>query len=430
MKKNLFLLLLIYLLANGDITSQNTNNMTDSISKAPTEWNFNKYRIGGYGEILFQSMNYGADRYKDPAGAPKQTRSYISIPRAVFAFDYKFRSDIILSTELEIEYGGAGSAMELEYEEGGEYEMEVEKGGEIELEQFHITKRFSDAFNIRAGHMIVPVGITNSHHEPIYFFTTARPEGEMTILPCTWHETGIAILGYVSSFRYEVMMVNGLDPNGFSSINWIQGGKQGMFETSVMTSPAFAGRIEYAGIKHLRLGASGYFNNTAKNASKPEKMTGIKAPVTIATFDAQYLTKDMAIRANAVYGNLGASRALSEINKGISKATTFPRTPVAKNAVTYSIEAGYNIMKFFNTKEKLMPFARYEYYNSAEKVESGMAEMPINKRDVYTFGLNYYMMPNMVLKADYSIRKLNRGKFNDENTFGLALVYTGWFSKK
>ncbi len=431
MKRLLFTSILLVLLSVNDILAQVTKETNDSIeTKVPAEWNYSKYRFGGYGEILFQKMDYGPDRYKDAAGAPSDNRSYISIPRAVFTFDYKFRPDIILSTELEIEYGGTGSAMELEYEEGGEYETEVEKGGEIELEQFHITKQFSNAFNIRVGHMIVPVGITNAHHEPIFFFGTTRPEGEATILPCTWHETGISVLGYVSDFKYEVMLVNGLDPNGFSSANWIQGGRQSIFETSVMTSPAVAGRVEYYGIKNLRLSASGYYGNTAKNASKPQKMTGIKAPVSIVSADAQYISKNFAARANVLYGNLGASKRVSQINKTVSKNTGFARTPVAKNAVTYSIEAGYNILSFFDTKERLMPFIRYEYYNSAEKVEEGMSNMPINKRDIYTVGLNYNLLPNMVLKADYSMRKLDRGNYNDENTFGLALVYTGWFFKK
>ena len=53
--------------------------------------------------------------------------------------------------------------------------MEVEKGGEVALEQFHITRLIHPAFNVRAGHLIVPVGLTNEHHEPINFFVTSRP---------------------------------------------------------------------------------------------------------------------------------------------------------------------------------------------------------------------------------------------------------------
>jgi opacity protein-like surface antigen len=431
MKKiTLFFISFIFILSNCVLAQKDVQNRDTILANVPLEWDFNKYRFGGYGEILYQQMNYSPDRYKDPAGASKANRSYISIPRTVFSFEYKFREDIVFSTELEIEYGGTGSAMELEYEEGGEYEMEMEKGGEIELEQFHITKRFSNAFNIRAGHLIVPIGLTNAHHEPIFFFGTTRPEGEITILPCTWHETGVSVLGYYSGFKYEIMLVNGLDPNGFSSSNWVKGGRQSIFETSVMTNPAIAGRIEYSGIKNLRLAASGYHGKTAKNASKPQKMTGIKAPVSILSTDAQYISNNLAIRANFIYGELGASKRVSQINRTISRNTGFPRTPVAKNAMTYSIEAGYNILLFFKTNEKLMPFFRYEYYNSAENVEKGMSEMLINKRNVYAFGLNYSLLSNVLLKADYSIRKFGGGNYNGENTFGLALAYTGWFFKK
>ncbi len=52
------------------------------------------------------------------------------------------------------------------------------KGGEVALEQFHITRLIHSAFNVRAGHLIVPMGLTNAHHEPINFFGTSRPEGE------------------------------------------------------------------------------------------------------------------------------------------------------------------------------------------------------------------------------------------------------------
>ncbi|MDR0507015.1 MAG: hypothetical protein LBH32_09410 [Dysgonamonadaceae bacterium] len=391
---------------------------------------YKHYRFGSYGEMLFQQMDYGADRYKDPKGAPRENRAYISIPRTILAFDYKFSDDIILGTEIEFEYGGTGSAMELEYDEAGEYEFEIEKGGEVALEQFHITKRFAPYFNVRAGHVIVPVGLTNAHHEPIFFFGTSRPEGEMTILPCTWHENGLSILGAYKGLNYELMIVNGLDPNGFSSSNWIQGGKQGIFETFVMTSPAFAGRLEYTPIKGLRFGVSGYYNKTAKNASMPQKTAGINANVTIGTFDVQYVNKNAALRANIIYGHLTDALRLSQINRNISKATNFARTPVAEEALTYSIEAGYNILSLFRLKQKLTPFIRYEYYNSAEKVPAGMAEMPINKRNIFTVGANYALLPNLLIKADYAMRHIDNDHFNRENTFSIGIGYTGWFIKK
>ena len=222
--------------------------------KTPFEWNFKKYRVGGYGEILFQYMTYGTNRYTNPVGATRDNRAEVSLPRAVFAFDYHFGKGWYLGTEVEFEHGGTGATKEIEYnKEGGEIETEIEKGGEVALEQLHITKHFSNAFNLRIGHMIVPVGLTNSHHEPTLFFGTVRPESETSLLPSTWHETGVSVLGYLGDFRYEVMLVSGLDPNGFSSENWVGSGRQKIFEISKMTNPAVAARVEYSGVRNLRL---------------------------------------------------------------------------------------------------------------------------------------------------------------------------------
>ena len=101
------------------------------------------------------------------------------------------------------------------YEENGEYETEIEKGGEVALEQFHISYLMNKHLNFRFGHMIVPVGLTNAHHEPLNFFGVYRPEGETTILPSTWHETGVALFGDLGNFDYELQVVSGLDPQGF-----------------------------------------------------------------------------------------------------------------------------------------------------------------------------------------------------------------------
>jgi hypothetical protein len=43
----------------------------------------------------------------------------------------------------------------------------VDKGGISGYRAIHITRLIVPQFNIRAGHIIVPVGLTNAHHEPI-----------------------------------------------------------------------------------------------------------------------------------------------------------------------------------------------------------------------------------------------------------------------
>jgi hypothetical protein len=401
---------------------------TDSIQ--PDKDFYQKFRLGSYGEMLYQRMDYSADRYTNPTGAPYENRSLISIPRMILAIDYKFTPSIIFSTEIEFENGGTGSAMELEYDEMGEYEMEVEKGGEVVLEQFHITKEFSKAFKLRVGQIIVPVGTTNARHLPIEFFGTIRPEGENTILPLTWHETGVSVLGEWRKWNYEFQMVNGLDANGFSSHNWIKNGKQGIFETNKMTNPAYTGRIENTSVRNLRLGISGYIGNSAGNTAKPEKMENIKGTVSIVSAETEYNNQKLILRGNVVYGKLSDSYQITTINKNISKNIQYPRTPVASNAMEWSVEAGYDILSLFHKREKLYPFARYEYYNSMEKTEGGILADERFKCNVLTMGINYYVLPNLALKADYSSRTIANGKYNTENTVSLAVVYTAWFFKR
>lgn len=390
---------------------------------------YEKFRFGGYGEVLFQRMDYGADRYSDPTGAQPENRAFISVPRAVFTFDYKFRPDILFSAELEIENGGTGSALELEYEESGEYEMEMEKAGEVVLEQFHFTKVFHPAFSVRVGHMVIPVGQCNMRHESILYFGTIRPESENAIIPMTWHETGISVLGYYGPWSYQLFLVNGLDANGFSSAYWVKEGHQGLFEDIKITDPAFAYRVENKSIKNLRLSASGYIGNSTGNTTKPEKMDHLNGRVTILSGDLEYAGSKLIARANIIYGDLSDSYEISAINKNISKNIQYQRTPVAQNALAYGGELGYQ----FNIGPKdsrIIPFARYEYYNSMENTAGDMLADARFKRDVVTVGVNYFVNSDIALKADYSHRRIDSGNYNSENTMGLALVYTGWFSKK
>lgn len=415
----------------GSAAAQN-RPLDSSARKVPFEWNFSKYRVGGYGEILLQYMTYGTNRYTNPAGATRDNRAEISLPRAVFAFDYHLGRGWYLGTEVEFEYGGTGATKEIEYDkEGGEIETEIEKGGEVVLEQLHITKHFSDAFNLRIGHMIVPVGLTNSHHEPTLFFGTVRPESETSLLPSTWHETGVAVLGYLNAFRYEVMLVSGLDPNGFSSANWIGSGRQKIFETSKMTNPAVAARVEYTGVNRLRLALSGYCGNTAKNSSKPYAMTGVKGTVAIGSFDLQYMGRNLIARANFIYGTVSDSKAIYDINRKYFNSTGYPITPFGKAAMAYGAEVGYDVLSFAPAvRSRLFPFVRYEYYNTGQKIERGAQELPRYKRDLFVAGLNYCPIPSLAIKFDYSYRRIGGNRYNSEDTFGLTVAYSGWFASK
>ena len=390
--------------------------------------------------------DYGINRfYGHSDGNSKQNHNTISIPRFVLAFDYKFSPKWILGAEIEFEYGGTGTAYELENTENGEYETEVEKGGEVALEQFHITRMIIPELNVRAGHLIVPVGLTNAHHEPINFFGSSRPEGETTIIPCTWHETGIELLGRFgkgyASFDYEAMIVTGLNANGFDRNKWVRGGKQGLFEGDNFTSPAYVLRLNYTGVPGLRLGGSLYHcANTGANADKLITYDEIgKIPVTIYSFDAQYSDRYVTARANYLSGNIAHADQVGAKNGKLSNKSGYSRlTPIAKRAVSYNAEVGVNLKNIIGCENfpVIYPFVQYEYYNSQEKGE-GMDVMDARCQvSKWNFGLNWKALPNLVVKADYTTRQIGTAKvfgtgpYNSENEFGIGIAYIGWFFKK
>ena len=196
----------------------------------------NRLSIGGYGEVAL-TRNFYSDnvyRYRNPGSyANDPGHGRFDVPHAVIYLSYDFGKGWTMSSEIEFEHGGSGGAVEKEWEEGGEWEQETEKGGEVELEQFWIQKSFAPWANIRIGHMVVPVGLTNAHHEPLNYFTVYRPEGEGTILPSTWHDTGIGFWGRLGDFRYELQVLAGLDAMLFNRDNWIQSGAGTPFEFKV-----------------------------------------------------------------------------------------------------------------------------------------------------------------------------------------------------
>lgn len=399
---------------------------------------YDKFRVGGYGEVLAKFMTYGNNRWSEANGASYENRNTVSVPRFVLAFDYKFTSKWILSAEIEFESGGTGVAYELEDNENYEYEVEVEKGGEVELEQIHITRLIVPEFNVRVGHVIVPVGLTNAHHEPINFFGTSRPEGESTIIPSTWHETGLELFGSFGkewyTFDYQVLVVAGLNGNAFSKHAWAGEADASLLEEDHFTSPGYAARIDYRGIPGLRVGASYYFcNNVLANCDKGSEFNDVygAARLHICSVDAQYTNKYVTFRGNCLFGNLGNSYNVSKAVNGYSSTSPYSKkAPIAKRAVSYGAELGFNLQALTCARcPVLYPFARYEYYNPQEEVVSRETYTADNRAEVsmWTAGLNWKALPNLVFKADYTTRKIGGGDFHHENEFAIGLAYIGWF---
>lgn len=384
-----------------------------------------KVTLSVYGNILYQHFDYGPNQRATTTGSKDDSRAIIDVPKFVLAPAFYFDSTFYIDSEIEFEHLGTGSSMEIEYEEFGEYEFESEKGGEVILEEIHLNKLITKEFNVRIGRFPLALTLFNDRHRPMGYFTNVYPESESTILPTVWVETGVEIFGRIFNFDYNLALVNGLDAAGFSSERWVATGYQTKYELIKASNLATVLRLNFVGIEHTTIGVGGYYGNSTDNRPKPEDMEGIDANVSVLSLHGRYDDGDLKIRTNLIYGNLSNSALVSERNARLSVNSQNPRTPVAKNAMGYYIELGYNVAPLIGiSKEiKFFPFGKYDYYNSMHEVESGVFANPRFERSVYTFGFNVVWKNQVVLKADYSSRVVGKGNYNTENTISLGIGF-------
>lgn len=397
--------------------------------------NGKRLSVGGYGEVAM-SRNFYSDhvsRYsladehkKDPS------HGRFDIPHAVIYLGYDFGKGWTMGTEIEFEHGGVGMAYEKEDEEGGEWEQEVEKGGEVELEQFWIQKSFG-RWAIKAGHIVVPVGLNNAYHEPLNFFTVYRPEGENTVLPSTWHQTGISFWGKTKGWRYELQFLAGLNSDNFTNTGWINKGPGTPTEGEIATKYGTALRIDNYCIKGLRIGLSGYYGHAIGN-SYPNNKDGAeskyKGVVAIGAIDFTYNNYNWIVRGQADYGYLSDAKQLKYFTNRLNGLSPFHHSAfVSKNAFAYGIEAGYNVFsqieKLRQSNQKMYLFGRYEHYNPyASKTKNTSYDYTNVQR--MAVGINYYPVKQIVVKAEYSHRFL-KSQYNNEPAINIGVAYEGWF---
>ena len=388
---------------------------SDSLLQHSPVFSFQNFSLKGYGALNYYHYDFDTD---------PSLKDKIDLERLNLYLGYAFTDKISMKSEIEFEHGGTGAAVGFDtQEEFGEFDQEVEKGGAVKLEQLYIDFKILPSFNIKAGRMKIHFGLSQSLDLPTMYFTTYKSEMENEILPLGWYETGIQIYGnFAQKFSYEASIVSGLDATGFSSRGWIKNGYQQKFEMATAESLAIVGRLDYhfGTHKNTFVGIAGYINDAAAN--RPKKDMDKSAYVTLVEGHISYNENNLRFNAMALYGNLENSDIVSRKNANLSNNLGVKRTPVGKNALGISAEVGYNILPLLvsNPKQKLYPFVRYDYYDTMQDVEGDIIQNPRWRRSTITGGLNWFVHPQIVLKANYADRRLGSENYNPS-----TLVFTG-----
>ncbi|MCM2277769.1 MAG: hypothetical protein NDJ89_06805 [Oligoflexia bacterium] len=321
--------------------------------------------LGGYGEILYQNKSDARDDGSD-AGASGLNRW--DALRAVFYTGYKFNETFLVNTEIEFEHGSTG------------------KGGEASIEFAYIDAFLSPAANLRAGLVLIPVGITNELHEPTVFLGARRPDVESSLIPTTWRENGVGLFGELGPVSYRTYLVNGLDASGFTA-SGIRGGRQKGAEAKA-DGLAWTGRLDVEPVPGLLAGVSGYLGNSG-HALTPDVGTRM------VEAHADWKWSGLELRALGVKTFLTNTEALNRAN------SLTGNKGVGSQQQGYYLQLGYDLMPLLGTKGALVPFARWERYDTQASLAAGYTKNDENEKRVLTLGVSYLPIDQLAVKVDF-----------------------------
>jgi cell division protein FtsB len=348
--------------------------------------------IGGYGEVLYQNF----DEERDD-GTPSDRTDTIDLLRAVFYFGYKFDEHFLFNSEIEYEHATTGEG--------------AEEKGEISVEFAYLDYLLRPEVNLRGGLVLIPLGFINELHEPPVFLGARRPDVERRIIPATWRELGLGVFGDAGPFAYRAYLVNGLDAAGFDGAAPLREGRQGGSNASAEDF-AVTGRLDFVGLPGLLFGASGYTGGSGQGRDLDGR--SFDARVTLLDAHAEWRWRGIQARALTARGSIGDAAQVNAFN-GLTGSDS-----VGRRFVGSYVEAGYDVI-FGRGSASLVPFARWERFDTQDEVPRGFDADPANDVRIGTFGLQYRPIPQVVLKADYQdVRNEAR---TGVNQFNLAL---GW----
>lgn len=394
--KQILTILLLTILTRSTLFGQ---TYLDSTVNSSTKRIFfadpNKLSLGSYGEA----------HYNAPIEVGKFRNGTADLHRVILFMGYKFNNKLQFFTEIEFEHVK-----------------------EVYVEQAFVDYSFNSAFNVKAGIILIPMGYVNEFHEPTLFNGVERPSVDKYIIPTTWRELGIGFHGLIkqANLKYQVYAVNGF--SGYdggaklSGSSGLRSARQKGAQATLRT-PAVTGKLTFFGLNGLRLGVSGYYGMTETNmydGLDRDDMAAIQSAdssrvgVLMGSTNIQYNIKGFQIMAVGNYTKLS----------NIDQYNEYTGSKVGKDLIGYYGEISYKASLKKGGYPLLIPFVRYEQYNTHYRVDGGTTQNLAYDHEIITAGLGFQITPGTIIKTDYQWLKTAANP-KPTGLFNLGLGY--WF---
>jgi hypothetical protein len=340
--------------------------------------------------------SYGELNYNRPTRRSEDTQA--DLRRFVLGFQHRFDAKTRLVAEIEVEHAVASA----------------DDAGEVAIEQAYAERQLSPRLAMRAGLFLMPVGLLNENHEPTAFYGVERNFVETAIIPTTWREGGVQLVGDLG----EGLTLQGGVSTGFDLSKWDATSDEGRESPlgSIHQEMALAksrdlalfGALNWRGVPGLQLGGSLFTGGASQGqAGTPHSR------VTLWDVHARWTPGRWDFSALYARGTLSNTAALNRPLVG---------NPTLIPAAFDGAYVQAAIQAWSDGDLALSPFVRWERFNTASRfadLGAGLTPEPAKAEQVATAGLNFAFGNGLVAKADFQRFKNDSSR----NRFDLGL---GW----
>jgi hypothetical protein len=329
---------------------------------------------------------------------PEAEAGVLDFHRFVLIVNHSFTPRLRFVAELELEHA---------FVEG------LEEAGELELEQAYVDFLLKRSFNLRAGMLLVPMGIVNERHEPPVFQGVERPFVDTVIIPSTWFENGVGIHGEIGrGLRYRAYVMAPLNALEFSADEGIRNGRQKGSRSDVR-NVAYTGRAEYVGVPGLTLAASAWSGKSSFLAPR------LDVQVRVGEADVRYKRDRLELRGEFAQVSIDDAERLND--------TAGQLTGVSPNIASalrgFYAEGAYRVWAQGPGRD-LVGFVRYENFDTQFRMPSGFLPLKQFDRDAWVAGATYYPDPDIAVKVDYVWQRSMSSVITAPNSFNIGI---GWW---
>jgi hypothetical protein len=375
-------------LANQIEAQPATPAATATAGSAASTGALSRASLFGYGEINYSHYDH------DSAATQMDLR------RAVFGIGYRFDDRTRFVSEFEVEHAIASSGDE----------------GEFEVEQFYLDHRFGELANLKTGLFLIPMGLLNESHEPTRYYGVERNFVETAIIPTTWREGGVGVYGNVAGVRWDVGLTT-----GFNLSNWDFASDAGIesplgavhqeLQLARASDLAQYASLNYNGVPGFNVGASVFTGGAGQSQS------GIEDHPRVTLWEAHTRWTPGALDLSALYarGVIGGAGSMNAANLA-------QPAPIPDSFHGWYVQGAYRVWQ--RGAHSLSPFTRYERFNTAASYPGqplGLGTEALPTETVNTYGVNFYLNPNVVFKADYQSFHVDGDR--DRFDLGLGLAF-------